>query len=277
MTEKIRGLRHSVVAVSMIVVLILVILLLWFGRRMSEAILPGMNSARTTSMEPVALILRDSEDNQELRLRVPKAYLTKAQNWRGGSQRFIWIETALPALNPTPAVSTPPRPDSPEYSRWLADSDGGIYIVIENAYSRLPASVVRERWLKNYAVDRNSRANVAYELISDHEFGLAGYRSLACHPRAPSTDQPVGEQEWQCQKGDSEYYVSNEGDPPVHIVCHLDGATGIWQARRGCQVYTSFGGFTLRYIFRRTQLSRWQEFDSGVRKLLESFLVSEAQ
>jgi hypothetical protein len=181
----------------------------------------------------------------------------------------------LPALNATPASSSPPLPDSPQYERWLAESNEGIYIFLQNDYAQLSAATMRERLLTKYSVDRNSRHTIAYESISD-EAGLAGYKSLACRPLASSNTDASIDQQWGCEDTYREYYVSKDGDPIVHIICGMTSATGIWRARRECSAMTLFRGFLLKYSFRQSQLSRWQEFDSGVRKLLESFMNVES-
>jgi hypothetical protein len=275
MNAKPRKVSLPVAVLSTVVALVGVVLVLLYARWMSERILPGANRAHTTNMQPVDLLLLDVEKGGVLRLRVPKAYLTKASTWSGGKQRFISMETQLPALQPTPAIPPPPLPDSPEYARWLAESNEGIYITLENTYVSSSASDIRERWLKSYAVDRNRGSPNAYELISDAPPGLVGYKALACSNLEYTATGSVAETEWKCQDASREDYVSKEGDPTVHFFCNMNGATGIWRARMGCQVDTTFHGLALRYIFRHSQLDRWQEFDSGVRRLLESFVVPD--
>jgi hypothetical protein len=262
MNDRPRSPRPSLAATLIVVALALVMLFLWYGRRMSEAILPGMNSARTTSMEPADLLLRDPDDETELRLRIPKAYMTRAENWRGGAQQFIWIETALPQLQPAAAASS---------------LNNGVYITLQNERADWAGDSARERWLKTYSVDRHSGSYVAYELVNQDEFGLTFYKSLACRPPEPAGANAVAEPQWQCHDSHREYYVSNEGDPVVHISCHAENTSGAGLERVGCQARTSFRGFTLSYVFRSTELSRWQEFDSAVRRLLGNFLVTDSR
>lgn len=57
----------------------------------------GPGSSYTTNMEPVEITLQ----NSPAVLRIPKAYLTFRENWKGGEQEFVVVEFTYPDMAPT--------------------------------------------------------------------------------------------------------------------------------------------------------------------------------
>lgn len=68
------------------------LVLLWVGRddlgkHVFQRVPYSSNSGFTTDMRPVELELVDRATDAQLKLRVPKAYLTSVRNWSGGRQQ----------------------------------------------------------------------------------------------------------------------------------------------------------------------------------------------
>ena len=231
------------------------------------SIVPGASISRTTSMTLVSISLRDSRRNGELRLRMPAAYLLRASDRRGGSVETFMAETRLPTLGPLPAFPTARgRPGTPEYEIAMADFNNGISFRMTNSYldEKGYGARLRENLLARFSVGRDSGKTTAYELVDEDYFGLWRYDQLSC-PTATG-----------CRKDDEHYLSKPAATPTVHILCSAQ-LLSTHDERVACDANTVYRGFQLFYSIPRSQLSRWGEFDSGVRRLLDRFAQDAAQ
>ena len=98
-----------------------------------ERILPGYEGIGfTDDQELVDIILKANgkrSNGYTLKFLIPKAYLTRKQNWRGGEQPNMEIQTGFPEYLPRPAVKNNRKKLGDEgYDEAKAYSRSGIYI-----------------------------------------------------------------------------------------------------------------------------------------------------
>jgi len=98
-----------------------------------ERILPGYEGIGfTDDQEPVDIVLRARKKRSNgytLKFLIPKAYLTRKANWRGGEQVDMEIQTGFPEYLPRPAVKNNRKKLGDEgYDEAKAYSKSGIYI-----------------------------------------------------------------------------------------------------------------------------------------------------
>jgi hypothetical protein len=245
-----------------------------YVRTMTDAALPGWSSARTTSMERVTVSLFDARTDTELTLSVPKAYMVRGENWSGGRQEIIRIETRLPDL--LPAEATPQvvgERGSAEYGRSMTEFTNGIVMSLGNSYSD-PGRGTHERLRQRFSRNTRSGSHEAFELVDEDEF-LSHYREFSCQPSQTNGDAEADDANMTCREAFQDDYISrDETRPSAQVICPVWNLPSLTY-RLGCTAYTSYRGFSLNYVFRYTELHRWQEFDSGVRQLLEKFAVED--
>jgi hypothetical protein len=153
-----------------------------------------------------------------MRLTVPKAYLVRAENWRGGNQEIVRIETRLPNLRPEPAMpEILGKPGSAEYQRTRADFANGVAISLstQNVDPQHFATSVLEM-LTN--VHRISGAQ-KYEKLDSSFTGLQRFQELRCSAGRPLLKEPPTE---GCESAFREHFLSLATDQPsVHIICDM--------------------------------------------------------
>ena len=148
----------------------------------------------------------------------------------------------------------------------MADFNNRIPFYMTNSYvdERGSDARIRERLLAMFSVGRDSGKTVAYELTDEDYFGLLRYDRLSC----PTP--------WECRKFDEEYLNKATGSPAVHIRCTAQILSSK-DERVGCRASTLYRGFDLVFSIPRSQLSRWSEFDSGLRRQLDRFTQDAEQ
>ncbi len=214
----------------------------------------------------------DETSGSELILSVPKAYMVRwplARNPKGA----IRIETRFPELEPAEAT---PRlvgePGSSEYARSMEEIRNGVAIRIDNAYVD-PTAGAHERQRERFSGNTRSSGNYdAYELVDADAFGLLHYSTFFCQPSRLDGDQGGGRTAWNCRETYEDNYLNR--DATVHIVCNVWNLPAL-AFKFECTAQTWYRGFQMTYVFRHSELERWQEFDSGVRRLLDSFVVDD--
>jgi hypothetical protein len=250
------------------------VVMLLFAIRLRDVALPGMGT-RTTSMVEVDVVLADREREQEIRLRLPQAYLVRARDRRGGDVESIRMEARMPNLGPAPASpDVVGGPGTPEYEQSLADFDNGVTFTLSNQYAYPPESQaeLRSRYQQRFSQDSSSDQSYVFELVNPDYFGLRLYREFRCEDRDAEFDPLARGRE--CRDMGREHYLSiNRNRPVVLIECNASLRTTLGGAL-GCTARTSFRGFGLVYTLRDTQLNRWVEFDDGVRRLLSDFVTA---
>ena len=255
-----------------------VLLFTWYARQFGDAILPGLGSTRTTSMALVDVTLRDTLPSAELRLKIPQAYMVRARDRRGGRLESLRVETRLPELTPAPASpQITGSPGSLERDDSLAAFNDSLALTLGNEFVEPDwrTGTTRENWLARFSADPSSGHAVAFELVAEDYSGLLSYKGLSCESRdGVRPDTVPFRRASECRDAYLEYYLSKDEErPTVLIDCdvrHLATLT----FRLGCTARTTYRGFRLSYLIRRTQVHRWREFDSGVRRLLDSFVTS---
>jgi len=98
-----------------------------------ERILSGYEGIGfTDDQEPIEIILRNDDkriNGHTLKFLIPKAYLTRKANWRGGEQVDMEIQTGFPEYLPRPTVKKNRKKLGDEgYDESKIYSRSGIYI-----------------------------------------------------------------------------------------------------------------------------------------------------
>jgi hypothetical protein len=177
------------------------------------------------------------------------------------------VEARFPTLEP---LSAPPdvggRPGSAEYQAALADFNSRIHFYVTNSYvdEKGGDARLRENLLRTFSVARDSGQTTAYELADEDYFGLWRYNQLSC-PTATA-----------CRKSDENYLNRAPTTPTVHIVCSAQNLSTN-DERFACSAHELYRGFPLFYLIPHSQLNRWSEFESGVRRLLDRFAEDAEQ
>ena len=225
-------------------------------------IIPGsLDMARTKNMEPVDIHLLDDRTGEGIHLRIPKAYMTKKRNWKGGEQtESLEIETRLSELLPAKALFRSGADEgTPEFEAGLKKTQNGMFII-------------RPRTRIAAAEDRTYRNYKRKYLIQDEEmFGLEHFYEQACKTETDNT----GKETERCWDLNHEYFVAKHGDKKSWVF--FDCNRPDMNPGSGCSVNRRYKVNSVQYIFRRSQLHRWQEFDAAVTKLLDQFYVGEVK
>ncbi len=237
----------------------------WLWRQPSD-LAPVASTESATDTQAIEITLPDEVTRAPLRVRIPRSYLTNVDAWRGGEQSLVAIDTRLPEMKPE--TSDPPvlgEPGTPIYVSSLAKFNNGVDIKLDKAHVGLKGT--RERILERLTSrTRGAEVFTTYNLADDRYFGLQRYKEVNCTETLPIS----------CSDTFNEEFLSKDlANPPVHIVCRLEDASQI-NFRQTCEAQTSYRDHSLSYVFRYSQLSRWQEFDTAVRGMLDGFVVSTA-
>lgn len=238
----------------------------WLWRQPSD-LAPVASTESAADTEAIDITLPDDVTKAPLRVRIPRSYLTNANAWRGGKQSLVAIDTRLPEMKP--GDSDPPvlgEPGTPIYASSLAEFNNGVNIKLDKAHVAVKGA--RQRIL-NRLTSRTRAAEgelTTFNLADDRYFGLQRYKEVNCTETLPIS----------CSDTFTEEFLSKDpAIPPVHIICRLEDASQV-NYRQVCEAQTSYRDHSLSYVFRYSQLSRWQEFDTAVRGMLDGFVVSTA-
>ncbi len=245
---------------------------LWNSADLLRRAVPTFNLSRTTEMTPIDISLSENINGRTntLRMRIPKAYLTDPVNWSGGEQASLRIETGLPNLEPRAAIDTTTAyPGTPEFDARDKRTRQGINIVLN-------AHVIGEGLVKNQyqAIQSNFGQGKTgkYERLAD-KFGLEQYQQLVCGDKWILPGGTIDTEGPRCRVRGAEIFIASPSarEAQVYYSCtHLEE-----NPEGGCNAYVQFRNWQMNYIFRRSEISRWQEFDSAVRRLLSGFVVNE--
>lgn len=264
--------RSGLVVCAVIVVIAAGAAILGANQQLLEAIYPPASKSRSSSMELVDIALDNDVTRKTLRLRVPKAYMVRAENWRGGKQRYITIETQLPDMKPAPAF---PKIEGAPGSKEQEDS-----------IRRFKNGVTLDLWSGNANVDvakRNILARLSNERrrvgaptkYMEKSSGIEGLRRFdewACRQaESTTTNKTAGREQEDCRDWFYEHYFGVTDGAYFYAICP------VWDKptlgfRLGCQVKSTFRTHGLDYGLRYSELHRWREFDGKIRELLDSFV-----
>ena len=226
---------------------------------------------------PIRFELVDERTNATLVLDIPAGYLSRDVRKASGRVERVVIETGLPDMKPRRALLHPrSAPDAPGYADEMAIWRNGAYVILRDreVSSAFPTNSYE------YARKRLRR-------LPGDQAGLEGFRDYVCMGRQqiladPTRSAKLREQARQntedpiCWPFGHEIFFAPPGVPLdkwVRMYCNPveDGPAG------GCIADAIYRGKGLKYIFRRTELGRWQEFDRAVRALLDRFVVSDTR
>jgi hypothetical protein len=147
--------------------------------RLLEAVLPTSGNVRTQSQDLIAVTLRDGVTKHELRLEIPKAYLVRRRDWRGGYQESVHLQTRWPEMVPAPAI--PPGGVNLKGEgdpRQLELFDRGLSIYLEQDVTD-PAETYKAIHARLTNVGRRPTSTKYQPLISDSP-GFDRYRERHC-------------------------------------------------------------------------------------------------
>lgn len=231
-------------------IVVVVLVLLWashdyLAAYVFQRVTYSSNSGFSTDMQPVELTLYDKSTQAQLDLRVPKAYLTDARNWRGGKQQQVEIQAMLADMRPRALVEQEDGATGNARRDVLREM---VYIALEpGIYEDSPAE----------ALLRTS----GHTSRQSDQYGLQRYRDVECTGRSDD-----------CRViGYDEVFLGSDAPEKVYIRCARPDIV----RDGGCYASTIFRSRLLRYTFQRSKLPQWRDIDGRARKLLEGFVVAD--
>jgi hypothetical protein len=229
-----------------------------------DAIHPG-SKVHSSDRSPVDVELVN-QDQDVLHVRIPRSYLVRRSQWRGGRQDLVNLEARLPQMNAAPAiVAVTAGEGSEEYRRQRLQLANGVAITL--FASRGDSQLARTSWHELREHEQVGFHSNVYRRVEDDVPGLERYREFLCSEKRSEPCRPFGR----------DHLVNTDRDAPfVLIICDTNLVKDVGY-RAGCRAHSSFRRHQLGYTLRYDQLNRWKEFDSGVRRLLESFVVAGPQ
>ena len=211
-----------------------------------------------SSMEIEEVTMKPSKDMDEIHFYVPKAYFSRVGNPFGGKAKLLSIESGLPGLEPRKAeFRFPSNLSQDDYKVYQFKWKNGITIDISN-------TTLNDRFWDNL----KSFLGAKYQHRSDNIYGLVAYLQSMHGRDCFSKTMPNKELAGKCYPRIKEHYLNTSSDrgSNVYINCEREE---LFYTR--CIAEASMSGLEISYSFRRTELFRWKEFDSGVRKLIRAF------
>lgn len=216
---------------------------------------------KTSDMTPVSLQLVGQSKREPLKLQVPKAYLSNIQDWKGGEQSAVSIETGLPDLAPRRAVFRIGQQSSEEeLASQMRALNNGLRISL---YGGVAAPGTKERI---YLSSINE-----YVKLDKKLHGLEQFRRQHCTENDDAGTQKSSSSRECRYVGKILLFTVNDDDETwIRLRC---GLVELWPVD-GCTATTLYRGRLVNYIFRASELGRWREFDRAVRTLLDGFVVA---
>ena len=230
--------------------------------------------------KPLEIEWADLYVDKRLRMQIPAAYITRVYSDRSGEYEavhgaknggiaIVSLEFYLPDLKPRASNQTQPvGPDSPLFEKFMEESARRVTINLKAAGSgELNRANIRQRQFDE--ITRRIKAKSLYRLPDTG--GFEQYRGMACGlapqrigiKRNPSTSSaPDGC--WDTT-GD-ELFISRTEFVGGDYRCAFGD-----EPQLGCDTSDFYDGWSLSYVFRKSQFANWREIDSAVRKLLDSF------
>jgi hypothetical protein len=196
---------------------------------------------RTTDPTPVEVALPDR--GQLIRFKIPKVYMTFSDNWKGGVQDFIVLETIFPSMAPVSATR------SSEHGADVVVIDLSSHGSTEgdNNVSRVLEWKIATQWtLADRIMDQSGQEFLVY--VHKEEVKKRSLSNVMM----------------------KEFLVPDSGadQPTIYFDClREEGHPAV-----GCIAKSNFGhNLSLEFIFRRTELQHWREIRDAVMKLLNGF------
>jgi hypothetical protein len=197
---------------------------------------------RTTDPTPVEVALPDR--GQLIRFKIPKVYMTFSDNWKGGVQDFIVLETIFPSMAPLSATRSSERGadvvsiDLHSYEYTGADTD----------VSRTLKWKIATQWtLVERMIDESGQKYLVYVRKGDEKKRFMSNVMM---------------EEYLVPDRDAE-------QSDIYFDCLVEGAN----VGTGCGGHSNFGrNLSLEFTFRRSELQHWQKIQASVLNLLNGFM-----
>jgi hypothetical protein len=196
---------------------------------------------RTTDPTPVEVALQDR--GEVIRFKIPKVYMTFSDNWQGGVQDFIVLETIFPSMAPLSATRSSER--------------GADVVAIDlHSYEHTGAGINVSRLLE-------WKISTQWTLV-DRIADQSGQKFRVYVDKGD-------ENKWATRDVmETEYLVpDNDASPPdIYFDCLRDETN----PGAGCIAKSNFGqNLALELSFKRSQLGHWREIRDGAVNLLGGF------
>jgi hypothetical protein len=187
---------------------------------------------QTTDPTPVDVAIQDK--SEVLHFRIPKMYMTFSENWKGGLQPGITLETLFPSMAPTSAG---------------ANTDATRLVIRVNSYlgdyrmsTLLPNKIFTQWAFVENVTDAKNRSYRLYVNKEDVE---------------RRKDPAVMIKEFFVPSGEQFY---------------LECLREIKNPFVGCALFANFGqNLILSFVFKQSQFEKWPEIHEAVLNLLNSF------
>jgi len=172
----------------------------------------------------------------------------------------VYVWTRLPDLKPRGGEQPPPRypEDSGSSGSW-GEGNNHLYV-----------NLVSVRQGPQGPIKTYEHVRRQYRLVSRDVYGLQQYRR-ACTTTQTKPDGSLAQLEEECPALRSDQFIgsSTELDRWIHLDCVRaeDNPAG------GCLARIAHRGWVVQFVFRRTELPRWREFDEAVRRLFDGFVA----
>jgi hypothetical protein len=195
---------------------------------------------RTKDPTPVEVALQDRD--QLILFKIPKVYMTFSDNWKGGVQDFIYLETIFPSMAPVSAT------------RWSGD-DADVVAIDLMSYA-------------NTGADKNVSRELKWEIATqwtlvDRITDESGQKFLVY---VANTD--VAKRAVRNVIIDEYLLPDSAKHPDIYFKCLRKEGNFLLR----CRAHSNFGqNLSLEFNFEHTELQRWQEIRDAVIKLLNGF------
>jgi hypothetical protein len=192
---------------------------------------------RTTNVTPINVSLQDTDTI--LHFRIPKAYLTFSQNWSGGLQEFLVIESSFPSMAPLALPEGEIKHTDALIIDLHSHSSTGATYTTKKAIDLF----IKDRWAFVQAI--KDKAGRSYKYYVDK--------------------RDVDKRDDITQLLKESYVVDGQ-----HI--YFECLREFLNPNVGCSGFADYGkNLTLTFHFRRSQFERWPEFYEAAIRLLNSF------
>jgi len=196
---------------------------------------------RTTDPTPVEVALQDR--GELIRFKIPKVYMTFSDNWKGGEQDFIVLETIFPSMAPLSATRSSER--------------GADVVAIDlHSYEHTGAGTNVSRLLE-------WTISTQWTLVG-RIVGQSGQKFRVYVDKGD-------EKKWAMHDVmEAEYFVpdNDANAPDIYFDCLRDETN----PGAGCIAKSNFGqNLALELSFKRSQLGHWREIRDGAVSLLDGF------
>lgn len=215
----------------------------------------------------VDVILQENNGRNKLMLSVPEAYLSRSMGLAGGQREYLWIRTILPTL----------EPNSWKYTRSKIRKENGLPTYFKENRNQVSITL-NHRVVHEKTGDRlREMLEKRFQASPSRVHGLVQYSKLKCELdlKGGVEDHSVSadyDEASKCRRpSKAHYYTPNHHGRWMRISCFRDRT----DPSAGCEVLTTYKGRKLTYFIRQSELAYWTDIDSGVAKLLDSFVVEQ--